>query len=186
MTRVTVASKAHDLVYAGIFAALIAVLGLVSIPLPISPVPISGQTLAIMLAGSILTVRQAALSVLTFLLIGAVGMPVFAGATGGIAVLFGPRGGYLWGFLLGAIVIGLLKGSGIKMWRLALANAIGGIVVVYLLGVPWLGIITGMGLNKAWVAGALPFIPGDLVKVAVATVLGAAVNRKLARASGQA
>lgn len=172
-------SKLNDMIYAGLFAALIAVLGLVSIPLPISPVPISGQSLAIMLAGSILTPRQAAFSVLTFLLIGAAGVPVFAGSTGGVGVIVGPRGGYLIGFLLGAIVISLLKGSANNVWRLALANITGGIVVVYLMGAMWLNFVTGMGLEKAVMAGVLPFIPGDLCKVFIASVIGGAVNRQL-------
>lgn len=172
-------NKLNDIIYSGLFAALIAVLGLVSIPLPISPVPISGQSLAIMLAGSILKPRQAAFSVLTFLLIGAAGVPVFAGGTGGIGVIVGPRGGYLIGFLLGAIVISLLRGSTNSVWRLSLANITGGIVIVYIMGALWLSFVTGMGLEKAVMAGVLPFIPGDLCKVFVASVIGVAVNRQL-------
>ena len=172
-------NKVTDYVYAALFAALIAVLGLVSIPLPISPVPVTGQSLAIMLVGSILTVRQAAYSVLTFLLLGAVGVPVFAGMTGGIGILVGPRGGYLIGFLVGAVVIALLKGQNNNKWRLALANVIGGIIVVYTFGMLWLNFVTGMGLEKAFTVGVLPYIPGDLFKVFAATVIGIAVNSQL-------
>lgn len=168
-----------DLIYAALFAAVTAVLGLISIPLPISPVPVTGQTLAIMLAGSILTVRQAAFSMLTFLLIGAVGVPVFAGATGGIGIIVGPMGGYLIGFLAGAVAIALLKGQTNTLWRLAVANLTGGMAVVYVLGVFWLNLVTGMGLQKAIMVGVLPFIPGDLFKVLAATFIGAAVNRHL-------
>jgi len=166
-------------IYSGLFAALIAVSGIISIPLPISPVPITGQSLAIMLAGSILTVRQAGFSVLTFLLLGAVGVPVFAGLSGGIGIIVGPRGGYLIGYLVGAIVIALLKGEKNNLWRLALANSIGGIIVVYLFGVLWLSFVTGMGLEKAILVGALPYIPGDLFKLFLATVIGVAVNKRL-------
>lgn len=177
-------TKLNDVIYSGLFAALIAVLGLVSIPLPISPVPISGQSLAIMLAGSILTVRQAAFSVLTFLLVGAVGVPVFAGGTGGVGIIVGPRGGYLIGFLVGAVIISLLKGSRNHVWRLALANITGGIVVVYILGMLWLSFITGMGLQKAMMVGVLPFIPGDLCKAVIASLMGVAVNRQLRKVRG--
>ena len=104
-------SKVVDFIYAAMFAALIAVLGLISIPLPFSPVPVSGQSLGIMLAGSILTAKQAAFSVLTFVLIGAAGVPVFSGLAGGLGVVIGPRGGYYLGFLIGAIVIALLRGQ---------------------------------------------------------------------------
>ena len=175
-------TKLNDLMYAGLFAALTAVLGLVSIPLPFSPVPISGQSLAIMLAGSILTVRQAGFSILTFLLVGAVGVPVYAGGTGGLGIVAGPRGGYLLGFLIGAMVISYLKGSGNSVWRLAIANAVGGIGVVYFLGVLWLSFVTGMGLQKAFIAGALPFMPGDLFKVFIASVIGVALNKQLRKA----
>lgn len=166
-------------IYSALFAALIAVLGLVSIPIPISPVPITGQSLAIMLAGGILTARQAAYSVLTFLLLGAVGVPVFAGMSGGIGILVGPRGGYLIGYLVGAITIALLKGRYNNIWRLALANVTGGIIVVYILGVLWLSFVTGMGLEKAITVGALPYIPGDLFKAFVATIVAVAVNKRL-------
>ena len=166
-------------IYSAIFAALISVMGLIAIPLPISPVPITGQSLAIMLAGGILTARQAAFSVLTFLLLGAVGVPVFAGMSGGIGILIGPRGGYLIGYLVGAIVIALAKGKNNNSWRLAFANIVGGIIVVYILGVAWLSFVTGMGLEKAIMVGALPYIPGDLFKVLMATVVGVAVNKRL-------
>lgn len=171
--------KINGFIYSALFAALIAVLGLVAIPLPISPVPVTGQSLGIMLAGGILSVRQAAYSLVTFLLLGAVGVPVFAGMTGGIGILVGPRGGYLIGFLAGAIIIAFLKGKNNVLWRLVFANVIGGIVVVYTLGVLWLSYVTGMGLEKAITVGVLPYIPGDLFKVFVAALVAAAVNRRL-------
>lgn len=173
-------NKLTSIIYSALFAALISVLGLVAIPLPISPVPITGQSLAIMLAGSILTARQAAFSVLTFLLLGAVGVPVFAGLTGGIGIIIGPRGGYLIGYLVGAIVIAVAKGKNNNIWSLALANITGGIIVVYILGILWLSFVTGMGLEKATIVGALPYIPGDLFKVFVATVVGVSINKRLA------
>ncbi|MDU4959677.1 MAG: biotin transporter BioY [Sporomusaceae bacterium] len=174
-------AKVTEFIYPAMFAALTAVLGLISIPLPFSPVPVSGQSLGIMLAGSILTVRQAVFSVLTFVLIGAVGVPVFSGMTGGLGIVLGPRGGYYFGFLVAALVIALIVRQRSSLWRLALANLLGGIGVVYLFGVLWLNAVTGMGLEKAVVAGALPFIPGDLFKVAAAVFIGAALNRRLHR-----
>lgn len=171
-----------DFIYAALFAALTGVLGFISIPLPFSPVPVSGQSLGIMLAGSILTVRQAVFSVLTFILIGAAGVPIFSGFTGGVGVLVGPRGGYYIGFLIGAAFIAWLRGQNNNVWRLALTNVIGGIIIVYALGVLWLSFVTGMGWQKAIMAGALPFIPGDLFKVFIATVIGTAINKRLMKA----
>lgn len=171
----------RDLTYSGLFAALIIVLGYVSVPLPFSPVPVTGQSLAIMLAGSILTTRQASYSVLTFLFLGIIGVPVFAGGTAGIGVVLGPRGGYLIGFLAGAIVISLLKGTGKQLSLLAIANVVGGIVVIYALGVTWLSVVTGMGLTQAIAAGALPFIPGDIAKVVIATPLALIINQRVGK-----
>lgn len=178
-------TKLTDFIYAALFAALTAVLGLISVPLPFSPVPVSGQSLGIMLAGSVLTTRQAFFSVLTFVLLGAVGVPVFSGLTGGLGVVLGPRGGYYAGFLVGAVVISLLKGKSESIWRLALANSLGGIIVVYFFGVLWLSFATGMGLEKAFMAGALPFIPGDVAKVCIAAFLGVAINKRLQRFQGR-
>ncbi|MBU2701813.1 biotin transport system substrate-specific component [Sporomusaceae bacterium BoRhaA] len=178
-------NKLIDFIYAAIFAAATAAMGFIIIPLPFSPVPITGQNLAIMLAASILTMRQAALSVMTFLLLGAIGLPVFTGGTGGIGVLFGPRGGYLIGFLIGAIVTAKLKGTNNNTGRLAMANLIGGIFVVYILGVAWLNFVTAMGLQRSLMVGALPFIPGDLLKVGIATIIGTAINKRLQNASVQ-
>lgn len=174
-------NKYANLTYPAIFAALTVVMSFISVPMPFSPVPITGQTLAVMLTGSILSVRQAGWSILTYLLIGAVGLPVFSGFSGGMGVLLGPTGGYLLACLPGAMLIALLKGKNNKIWPLALANIIGGIGIVYLVGVAWLSVFTGMGIQKAMIVGALPFIPGDIVKVAMATVLGREINKRLFR-----
>lgn len=172
-------SNVLDYVYAGLFAALTAVLGLISIPLPFSPVPVSGQSLGVMLAGSILKTKQAVLSVLVFILIGAVGLPVFSGFAGGMSVVLGPRGGYYLGFLIGAAAIAWIRGKNNNILRLALANVVGGIFCVYLFGILWLNFLTGMGLKAAFLAGALPFIPGDLFKVFAATAIGIILNKRL-------
>ncbi|CUH94812.1 putative membrane protein [Propionispora sp. 2/2-37] len=174
-------SNLPDLIYAALFAAVISVLGFISIPLPFSPVPVTGQTLGIMLAGSILSARQAGLSVLVFILIGAAGVPVFAGSTGGIGILLGPRGGYLFGFLAGAIMIAWLRGKNPPVWRLVMANTAGGIGMVYLSGVLWLSAVTGMAWSKAVMVGALPYIPGDVGKVLIAALIGSAVRRQLSK-----
>lgn len=171
----------RDMLYAALFAALTGVLGYLVIPLPFSPVPITGQTLAVMLAGCVLTPLQAGLSMITFLLLGAVGVPVFSGGRAGLGVIAGPSGGYLVGFLIGAIVISVVKGKGDSFVRLILASVVGGIMVVYLIGVPWLAGMTGMGISKAITAGALPFITGDLFKAFAAGLIGKKINYQLGK-----
>jgi len=166
----------RDMLYAALFASLIGVLGYVIVPLPFSPVPITGQTLAVMVAGCVLTPLQAGLSVLTFIFIGAIGVPVFSGGAAGIGVIFGTKGGYLLGFLIGAIVISFIRGKANSIPRMIFACILGGIIIVYVLGVPWLSYVTGMGMNKAITAGALPFIPGDLLKAIAAGFIAKKIN----------
>ncbi|HIU64764.1 MAG TPA: biotin transporter BioY [Candidatus Avacidaminococcus intestinavium] len=172
-------TQLHDLIYAAIFAALISALAIISIPLPFTPVPVSGQSLGVMLTGCLLAPRQSALAIITFLLLGAIGLPVFAGFSGGLGIILGPRGGYLFGYLVGAIMISVGKGSGQNFWQLASANLFGGILIVYLIGVPWLSVTTGISLDKALYIGALPFILGDIIKVFIATSLGLTINKRL-------
>ncbi|MCG8502127.1 MAG: biotin transporter BioY [Firmicutes bacterium] len=165
-----------DMTYCAMFAALIGVLGYVVIPLPFSPVTVTGQSLAVMLAGLVLGPVQAAVSVLVFILLGIAGIPVFSGGRAGIGVLFGHSGGYIAGFLVGVVVISLLARQSRNIWRLGAAAALGGMLVVYLLGVPWMAYITGRNVQEAIAAGALPFIPGDIFKVFVAALLAKKIN----------
>ena len=169
----------RDLSYISLFATLIAVSGYISIPLPFSTVPVTAQTLAVMLAGCLLPVGHAASSVLVFLLMGTVGLPVFSGGTAGLGIVLGKTGGYLIGFVAGAAVIAALKGRKPGFFRLLAVNAIGGIVVVYAFGVLWLNYVTGIGISKAIIFGAVPFLPGDIVKAAVAALVSAKLSKHI-------
>ncbi len=163
--------KAKDIIMPALFAALAAVLALVTIPLPFSPVPVTGQTLALMLAGVLLSPRHATLSMTIYILLGAAGAPVFAGGTGGLTALLGPAGGYLAGFIPGAAIIAFLRGNN-RLPRLAAAVFCGGMLAVYIPGTLWLSHVTGMGLVSAFTVGTLPYVPGDLAKLLVATSCG--------------
>jgi biotin transport system substrate-specific component len=169
----------RDLSYISLFATLIAVSGYISVPLPISTVPVTAQTLAVMLAGCLLPAGHAAASVLVFLAMGALGLPVFSGGAAGLGIIVGKTGGYLIGFLAGAAAIAFLKGKKTSFIRLLAANTIGGIIVVYFFGVLWLNFVTGIGISKAFIFGALPFIPGDIVKVVVASAIASRLSRHI-------
>lgn len=157
------------------FSALIAVFARISIYLPFTPVPITGQTLAVLLAGAALGSRRGALALLAYIAEGAAGLPVFAGGKAGVLALVGPSGGYIWGFLVAAFVVGLLaeRRWDRKVWTMALAMLIGN-VVIYLFGLPQLALVVGaakgaaLGLNEVLAMGLLPFIPGDIFKLLVA------------------
>ncbi len=171
--------KINDILYASLFAALTSVLGYISIPLPFSPVPITGQTLGVMLAGCILTPIQAFLSMLTFVLLGIAGAPVFSGGRAGFNIIAGPSGGYIVGFLIGAVLISYLKGKKPTNLRMALATIFGGIIVIYFIGGLWLNHVTQMGLYKSVIAGAIPFIPGDILKAFIAISIGRRVSKAI-------
>jgi len=150
----------------------------VAVPLPFSPVPVTGQTMAVLLVGIVLGARRGALSVLLYLVEGMLGLPVFAGGAFGIARLVGPTGGYLWGFALAAFVVGLLaeRGWGRRMHSAIVAMLIGN-AAIYLLGLPWLARFTGIG--RVLPLGLYPFLPGDLIKVLLATVVLATGQKML-------
>lgn len=149
---------------------LIGLCARIAIPLPFSPVPITGQTLAVLLVGTLLGSRRGSLCLLTYLAEGAAGLPVFAGGQAGLAHLMGPTGGYLVGFVAAAYVTGLLaeRGYDRRMGTALLAMLLGN-VVIYAFGLLWLACFVGG--EGALAAGLLPFIPGDLLKVILGTML---------------
>ncbi|MCA1306480.1 biotin transporter BioY [Microbacterium esteraromaticum] len=173
-----------DLARIALFAALIIVLGTVMVPLP-GGVPITGQTLGVMLAGLILGARRAPLAILIVLALAAVGLPVLAGGRGGLGVFVGPTAGYLLGWVVGAIVIGVIAHSGrFTWWRAGIATLVGGIAVVYLFGIPVQSWVTGVPLDLTAVS-TLAFLPGDLIKAGAATALAVALRRAYPRAFPQ-
>jgi len=163
-----------------VFAALIIVLGTVIVPLP-SGVPITAQTLGVMLAGLVLGPRLAPLAVVLVLALAAVGLPVLAGGRGGLGVFVGPSAGYLIGWIAGVVVIGLLMRTGrFTWWRSAIAAFVGGVLVVYAFGIPVQAFVTGVPLGPTALS-SLAFLPGDLIKVVAATLVVVALRRAYPR-----
>ena len=150
---------------------LIALSARVVLPLPWSPVPVTGQTLAVLLLAALLGSRRGSLAVLAYIAQGVAGLPVFAGGALGLARLAGPTGGYLLGFVLAAALVGALAERGWDRRGLSTAAAmLVGNVVIYATGVAWLTPFVG-GLERALVSGVLPFIAGDVVKIIAAALL---------------
>ncbi len=147
----------------------VALLAQVSIPLPFTPVPITGQTFAVLLVGAVLGSKRGAASLILYTIEGVAGLPVFAGGLSGLARLFGPTGGYLLGFIAAAYVVGLLAERGLdRSWRTSLLPFAVGTLIIYLCGVTWLAAF--IGFDKALVGGLYPFIVGDLIKLVLATI----------------
>ena len=172
--------KSRDLAYIALFAAIIAALGLLPPLYPLgSSVPITAQTLGVMLAGSVLGSRRGALAVLTFLVVVAVGVPALSGGRGGLAVFAGPSAGYLYSWPIAALVIGLITQLTWRRFNLAwamVANLVGGIAVIYAIGIPFVSVYTDASLTAA-ASSAVSFIPGDLVKAGIASLVAVAVRK---------
>ena len=148
----------------------VALMAQLRILLPFSPVPITGQTLAVLLVGTALGPWRGGLSLALYLAEGALGLPVFAGGGAGLATLAGPTGGYLIGFVLAAALTGFLAQRGWdRRWIGAAVAMILGNVVIYALGALWLARFVGW--PGAWLQGVAPFFIGDAIKVAIATGL---------------
>jgi biotin transport system substrate-specific component len=147
------------------FSLVIALGAQAAIPLPFTPVPVTLQTLAVILAGCLLGSVRGTLAVAAYIAEGLAGLPVFAGGTAGLSHLFGPTGGYLVGFLAAAFVAGLLAERGLaRHWLGALLVLVAGNIVLYVPGVAWLAAYTGT--SKAIALGFVPFVIGDVLKTA--------------------
>lgn len=153
-----------------LFAALTAVGAFISIPL--APVPITLQSLFTLLAGMILGSTLGAASQIIYVFLGAIGLPIFSSFTAGAGVLFGPTGGYLFGFIIASYIIGkiieLKREKNIFYYLLA---GLIGTIIIYIIGVAQLSLVTGIGIKKAIAVGMLPFLPGDILKIIAASFI---------------
>lgn len=163
------------MVFASLFAALTAAGAYIHIPVPFSPVPITLQVFFVLLAGCILKSKWGSLSMIVYTLLGIAGLPVFAGGSSGIGVLLGPTGGYIFGFIMAAYIIGKFSERTEKSGRPALLvntlNMSAGILVIYLCGVLQLMMVTKIGLGAAFTLGVIPFLPGEIIKTAAAAYI---------------
>jgi biotin transport system substrate-specific component len=152
-------------------SALMALSARASIPLSFTPVPITLQTLVVMLAAAALGSRRGALAMLLYLAEGAAGLPVFAKG-GGLLYFAGPTGGYLISYPFAAFAVGWLCERGLDRSLLtSILAMLPGTVIIYVIGVAWLVVLLHLTILQALVAGMLPFIPGDLIKLVVAALL---------------
>lgn len=180
-------SSTKNLVLTALCAALICVLAPLSVP--VGPVPISLATFAIMFAGIVLGGRLGTLAVLVYLLLGMVGVPVFAGWTAGVQKLAGPTGGYLVGYLPLAFLCGFIYHSfgrekkGTARIMAMVAAMLIGTAVLYLLGTAWFCFSMPSTVGKALGLCVIPFLPGDVVKIVCVTLIAPQVEKALNRAA---
>lgn len=165
------------LIIAAEFSAIIAILSQFTIPLGI--VPLTGQTFAIGLTATLLGRRSGTLSVLIYLLLGIIGLPVFAGMSGGLSIVFGPTGGYLIGFIFQAWLIGYFVEKNVSSYTwVIIANVISSFVTL-IVGVSWLKISGDLSWNTAMISGFIPFILSGIIKAVAAGYLGTIIRHRL-------
>lgn len=167
----------RSLVLAALFAALTAVCSQIQIPLPM--IPINLALFSVHLCGALLGAKWGALSMAVYALLGAIGVPVFAGFGSGPAVLFGKTGGYILGYILCATIVGVLsRRIGFSYLKLCLSMVIG-VAVCYAFGTAWFMVVSGLNLVTSLGYCVLPFLPGDAVKILLAAFLALRLQKPL-------
>jgi len=169
-----------DIVYISLFAAIMAALGIFPpLTIPAIGIPITAQSMGVMLAGGILGAKRGGLSLVLFMILVAIGLPLLAGGRGGLGVFAGPTAGFLLGYVVGAFCVGWLVE---KFWYklniayVGISCVLGGIVAIYALGIPWLAYSAAIPLEKAFL-GSMAFVPGDAIKAIIATAIIIGVKR---------
>ena len=175
-------SKTYDIVYIAVFAVIMAICSWISIP---ATVPFTLQTFGVFIAAGVLGGKRGTLSVLVFILLGAVGIPVFANFSGGIGVLAGPTGGYIIGFLFSALVMWAMEKLPGKKSIMQIVSMVVGLVVCYAFGTAWFMVVYGKANGPVGLVTALgwcvfPFIIPDLIKIALAYVLSRKLRKYVA------
>lgn len=167
-------NKSHiaSLLLAALFAAVTTICSWINIPLPFTPVPINLATLAMLLTGGLLGPKYGTISMTVYVILGAIGAPVFHGFTGGLGIIAGPTGGYIIGYIAGALVCGIIvKYLWKKGFLMLLAALILGTFACYLFGTAWFIVSTGSGLIAALLMCVVPFLIGDGIKIVIAFFL---------------
>lgn len=164
--------KTKQMVLIALMTAVTCVLGPLSIPLPFSPVPISLTNFAIFLAIFVLGMENGTISFIIYLLLGAVGVPVFSSFRGGLQVLAGPTGGYLIGFIFLALIMGFALDHFDRKLLPTIIGMIIGMVVCYAFGTVWLAKLLSLSFKEGLMMGVIPYLPGDAAKIIIAAIVG--------------
>ena len=164
--------KTKQMVLIALMTAVTCVLGPLSIPLPFSPVPISLTNFAIFLAIFVLGMKNGTISFIIYLLLGAVGVPVFSSFRGGLQVLAGPTGGYLIGFIFLALIMGFALDHFDRKLVPTIIGMIIGMAVCYAFGTVWLAKLLSLSFEEGLMMGVIPYLAGDVAKIIIAAIVG--------------
>ncbi|MDD3031486.1 MAG: biotin transporter BioY [Atribacterota bacterium] len=165
----------HNMTVISMFSALTVIGAFLSIPF--SPVPISLQSLFVLLSGMVLGSKNGAISQLLYIFLGAIGLPVFSGFKGGLGILFGPTGGFLFGFVVSSYIVGKIIENYRKINILYyFITGLLGALIYYLIGIPQLSLITQIGIKESIMVGVMPFLIGDILKVLIASIIAVRIK----------
>jgi len=163
-----ISERVRDITLILLGSWLIALFAQVEIPLPFSPVPITGQTFAVLLVGAMLGSKRGVAAILAYITQGAAGLPFFAGGASGFGILTGATAGYLAGFIVAAYIVGLMAERGLeRSFKTSIVPFLAGTLIIYIFGVAWLSVVVG-SFAKALELGLLPFVVGDVFKLLAA------------------
>ena len=171
--------KTKDMTKMALCVAILCVTAFLVVPLPFTPIVISLHTVAVNIIGLIFSPIQAGITVLIYLLMGLVGLPVFSAGTAGPGKLFGPTGGFYFGFLFAVVAISLLRGKKISMKRYAIVSIAIGIPIQHMCAIVGMCIHNGGNVAAAFATVSLPFIIGDIIKCLISSMVGVSLNRVL-------
>lgn len=171
--------KTRSLILCALFAALTAVLSQIAIP--IQPVPVNLATFSVFVAGGVLGAKRGAASQGIYVLLGAIGLPVFSSFRGGLGTLVGPTGGYIVGYIAAAWLVGLLSARCREKGYWFALSMVGGLALCYLLGTAWYMAVAHTGLVESLLLCVVPFLPGDAAKIAVAALLVPVLRKALSK-----
>jgi biotin transport system substrate-specific component len=172
-----------DLVFIALFAAITAVIAPFTIPLPFSPVPLSLSLFAVFLSGAILDKYSAFISQIIYILLGAIGLPVFSGFRGGLGVVAGATGGYIISYAFMAFAIAfILEKAGESYLKYVLSMLLS-LVICYSFGVAWLSVAMGVDIFKAFLIGAVPYMAIDILKAFMCAAVAVPINDRIQKMS---
>lgn len=171
--------KTQNLTKIALCVAILCVASFLVVPLPFTPIVISLHTIVVNIIGLILKPKEAGITILIYLLMGFIGLPVFSAGTGGPGKLFGPTGGFYFGFLFAVIAISLLRGKKNSMTRYCVISIAVGIPIQHICAIAVMCMHNGGKLEAAFATVSLPFIVGDIIKCVMASMVGVALNKVL-------
>lgn len=176
-----VSTRTKTMTLIGLMTAALCILGPMSIPIPVSPVPLSLTNFAIYIIVYILGMKKGTISVFVYICLGTAGLPVFSAFSGGLGKLAGPTGGYLIGFVLLALIQGFIMERFSGKRPSAVAGMILGLAVCYIFGTVWLAGQMSLSFFAALGVGVIPYLPGDAVKIVIAAVIGPKLHNAVSR-----